>query len=79
MLANFRVQINRVVQGDKDRHLNNHRQAAGQRIHIMLLEQLHRLFLLLLRIVAILLLKLSKLRLQLLHLLRAAHLLHGER
>src|SRR6478609_9188779 len=58
---------NRAIDAEEDRNLDDHRQTAGQRIHLILLVERHRFLRDLLAILAIFLLEFFDLRLQLLH------------
>src|SRR5436190_8608489 len=60
--------IDDLVQGEEDRDLNNDRQAASKRRHLLALVELHHLLLLLHSVVGMTLLDLLHLRLQLLNL-----------
>ena len=67
------------VQPDEDRQLNEHRQAAGQRVVVVLSEQLPLGRRALLHVVLVLVGDLLHLRRQFLHLLRVARLLDSQR
>ena len=54
--------LQRVVEGDEDRELQQHRQARGGRVDLVLPVELHQLFVLLLPVVLVLLLDLLHLR-----------------
>jgi hypothetical protein len=67
------------VHDDEHRHLQQQREARGHRVDLVLLVQLHHLFVELLSIAAVLLLQLAHLGLQLLHLEHALGALQHER
>ena len=69
----------RVVEGDEDRQLDEHRQARGSRVDLVLPVELHQLFVLLLLVLLVLLLDLLHLRRIALQVLHRVDLLHRQR
>ena len=68
-----------VEERDEDRELHHQRQAPAERVHLVLLVELHHLFVELLAIALVLRLELLDLRLQSLHRQHGAGRLRGER
>ena len=66
-------------QREQHRHLDDERQAAGERVDVVLLVELHQLFVLLLLVVLVLRLELLDLRLDALHRDHRSRLLRGQR
>ena len=75
----LREVLQRVVEGDEDRKLHEHRQAGGGRVDLVLPVELHQLLVLLLLVLLVLLLDLLHLRRVALQVLHRVDLLHRQR